>query len=57
MALHLWSIGESQGSKPAASQSDAIGYAAGLLTWLLASGVLIAAASPLALWRRRRNLC
>lgn len=42
MAVHLWAIGEAQGSKPLKSDSDAVGYIAGLSTWFLASGVLIA---------------
>lgn len=42
MAVHLWSIGEAHGSKPVGSRSEAVGYAAGLLTWILAAGVFIA---------------
>jgi len=42
MASHFWSIGEAQHSKATGSQSDAVGYAAGLVTWALAAGVLIA---------------
>ena len=42
MALHFWSVGEAHDARSGASQSDAVGYAAGLLTWLLAAGVFIA---------------
>jgi drug/metabolite transporter (DMT)-like permease len=40
--MHFWSIGEAQGSKAVGSRSATVGYAAGLLTWILAAGVFIA---------------
>lgn len=42
MGSHLWSIGEAHRSKGVSSQSDTVGYAAGLITWMLAAGVFIA---------------
>jgi len=42
MAFHLWSISEAQKSKAETSQSELAGYAAGLLTWILAAGVFVA---------------
>jgi len=41
MAAHLWSIIEAQQSKPRVSQPDSVGYAVGLLSWLLAAGVFV----------------
>jgi len=43
MALYFWSISHAIGDKGRVSgESDAVGYAAGLLTWALAGGVFIA---------------
>ena len=44
MAMHLWAVAEATGGRTAdASRSDAAGYAAGLMTWLIAASVLVAA--------------
>ena len=44
MAVHLWAVAEATGGKaPDASRSDAVGYAAGLMTWLIAASVLVVA--------------
>jgi drug/metabolite transporter (DMT)-like permease len=41
MAAHLWSIIEAQQSTTRASRPDSVGYAVGLLSWLLAAGVFV----------------
>lgn len=43
MAAGFWSIVEAHGSKKASPDSEAVGYAVGLLTWVLAGGVFVAA--------------
>jgi len=43
MAAGFWSIVESHGPRKVAADSDAVGYAVGLLTWVLAGGVFVAA--------------
>ena len=43
MALYFWSISHAIGDRGrVSSDSDAVGYAAGLLTWALAGGVFVA---------------
>jgi drug/metabolite transporter (DMT)-like permease len=42
--MHLWAVaGATDGRTPDASRSDAAGYAAGLLTWLIGASVLVVA--------------
>lgn len=43
MAAGLWSIVEAHGGKKVSASSDAVGYAVGLLTWVLSGGVFVAA--------------
>jgi drug/metabolite transporter (DMT)-like permease len=43
MAVSLWSIGEAHGSKAVSSDSEMVGYLVGVLTWILAAGVIVAA--------------
>ncbi len=43
MAAGFWSIAEVHGSKRVSSESEAVGYAVGLMTWVLAGGVFVAA--------------
>ncbi len=43
MAFHLWAVGDASAEKPQVStESEAAGYAAGLLTWALAGSVFVA---------------
>jgi drug/metabolite transporter (DMT)-like permease len=43
MAMHLWAVADAAAAKGRASaRSDAAGYAAGLLTWLIAASVFVA---------------
>jgi drug/metabolite transporter (DMT)-like permease len=43
MAFHLWAVAEATGAKRSASaETDAVGYAAGLATWVLAGSVFVA---------------
>ena len=43
VAAGFWSIVEAHGSKKASTESEAVGYAVGLFTWVLAGGVFVAA--------------
>ncbi len=45
MAAGFWSVVEAHGSKRVSSSSETVGYATGLLTWVLAGGVYVAAKS------------
>jgi drug/metabolite transporter (DMT)-like permease len=43
MAMHLWAVADAAASKAASpARPDAVGYAAGLLTWLIAGTVFVA---------------
>jgi drug/metabolite transporter (DMT)-like permease len=43
MAAGFWSIVEAHGPKRVSTESESVGYAVGLLTWVLAGGVFVAA--------------
>src|SRR5688500_18848488 len=43
MAAHFWPIAAAEDDAGKAADSEAIGYAAAVLTWILSSGVYIAA--------------
>ncbi|MEQ8697462.1 MAG: DMT family transporter [Bauldia litoralis] len=45
MAAGFWSIAQAHGSKRVSASSETVGYATGLLTWVLAGGVFVAAKS------------
>lgn len=43
MAIHFWSVGEASGHEKSLTEvSETVGYAAGLMTWLLAASVFVA---------------